>query len=167
MVSYEVRKNQVAPSDNKSWGNFKPEEIMKAATVWGSAQCNKGFKFWADHWCHSLYPDNTLYHTITGDMSGIENYKKNQQKLHEGFPDYQIIVEDQIAKGDKLAVRYKIVGTNTGSFFGLPPTGKKATLRLQELDHFVNGVLQEGWGVADSLGLMQQLGVITKMGAKK
>src|SRR5664279_3764770 len=44
-----------------------------------------------------------------------------------GFPEARFIVEDVIAEGEKVVVRYSVEGTQTGNFFGIPPTGKQVS----------------------------------------
>jgi predicted ester cyclase len=45
---------------------------------------------------------------------------------------------------------------------GIPPTNKKLTIWTVEIDRFVGGKVVEAWERSDTLGMMQQLGVIPK-----
>ena len=51
-------------------------------------------------------------------------------------------------------------GTHTGEFQGIPPTGKQVTMGGISINRFAEGKLAEHWSQFDSLGLMQQLGVV-------
>jgi predicted ester cyclase len=42
----------------------------------------------------------------------------------QGFPDFNITVEDVVAEDDKVVKRFVFSGTHTGEFAGIPPTGK-------------------------------------------
>lgn len=77
-----------------------------------------------------------------------------------GFPDVEVTVEDVLAEGEKAVVRYTIRGTNTGSFFGMPPTGKSVRMSGISVYRIVGDKLVEGWVEYDQLGLLQQLGVV-------
>lgn len=44
------------------------------------------------------------------------------------FPDAEWMVEDEIAKGDKVVNRATTRGTHRGAFMGIPPTGKQVTM---------------------------------------
>jgi len=45
--------------------------------------------------------------------------------LIKGFPDLLMTIDDMVAEGDKVWVRIKVTGTNTGELRGRAPTGKK------------------------------------------
>ena len=79
------------------------------------------------------------------------------------FPDMQITIEDQIAEGDKAAVRVTIRGTHQGAFMDIPPTGKQVSMTGIGIDRFKDGKFVESWFNEDDLGLMQQLGAIPQM----
>src|SRR5581483_2693416 len=77
------------------------------------------------------------------------------------FPDLCFDPEDFIATGDKVAVRVRATGTNTGDFMGMPATGKSMDIELVDIVCFgEDGLGHEHWGVADVMTMMQQLGVV-------
>jgi predicted ester cyclase len=80
------------------------------------------------------------------------------------FPDWKVTIEDMVADGDRVWDRLKVEGTNTGPFMGLPPTGRRVSFEVLDISRFTGGKLVEHWGVADNLGLMQQLGLIPALG---
>ena len=77
-----------------------------------------------------------------------------------GFPLYELVVDDMIAEGDKVAVRATFHGTHQGEFAGIPPTGVEATVMINLIYRIADGMIVEHWMEADQLGLMQQLGVV-------
>jgi steroid delta-isomerase-like uncharacterized protein len=81
--------------------------------------------------------------------------------LLTAFPDMRMDVEDVIASGDKAVARVKASATHQGEFMGVPPTGKAVAIQLIDIMSFDDaGLVNEHWGVADLLSLMQQLGVV-------
>ena len=80
--------------------------------------------------------------------------------LIKSFPDFQSTIEDMIAEGDKVWVRLKETGTNTGEYRGLAPTGKKITITAIHNFRIVNGKVVEDFSVSDDLAFYKQLGVI-------
>lgn len=160
MVKYKDRVESYQPAPDKAWGYLQPEWIMKAATWWGCSRCNMSYQHWEQFWSRSLYSENSNYHTCFGSCIGLREYQQEEARLHEGFPDYKLVLDDMIAEGPVLAVRFHFEGTHTGNFYGIPPTGKHGTMRVHEIDHFMNGIDTEGWGHADVLDFMQQLGVV-------
>lgn len=81
-----------------------------------------------------------------------------------GFPDLHFNVEDVIAEGDKVVARWTATATHQGELMGIPATGKPVTLSGTWIHRIVGGQIVEQWGVFDTLGMMQQLGVIPPMG---
>ena len=88
------------------------------------------------------------------EARGPEGSRQRITALHAAFPDLRFTVEDLIADGDKVAVRYTAHGTHKGDFMGVAPTGKEVTWTAITLFHLVNGKIQEAWLISD---LGQQL----------
>jgi predicted ester cyclase len=61
----------------------------------------------------------------TNQLRGLEDAKQFLTVLIKGFPDLLMTIEDMIAEGDRVWVRTRVTGTNTGEFRGEAPTGKK------------------------------------------
>jgi len=123
-------------------------------------ECNKG-KAAALAVIDELYATDIVYHSSTGrDIRGIKDYKQHVSEFYSAFPDLHFTIEDMVAEGDKVAVRLTGTGTNKGEFRGIPPTNKKVTLWEIQIDRVAGGKFVEGWSRYDTLGLMQQLGVI-------
>jgi predicted ester cyclase len=80
--------------------------------------------------------------------------------FYKAFPDLHHTFEDQIAEGDKVVTRVTFHGTHQGTFQGIPATGKKIAVEATLVDRIVDGKFVEHWSNMDSMGLMQQLGVI-------
>lgn len=74
------------------------------------------------------------------------------------FPDYRFEILDQIAEGDKVATRWRIVGTHEGPFQGAPSSGKRVKLTGITIFRLADGRLVEGWTNEDTFGLLQQIG---------
>ncbi len=75
------------------------------------------------------------------------------------FPDAQVKVEDLVAEGDKVVIRWTSRGTNKGNLGTIGPTGKSATMTGTDILRITGGKIQEVCINWDSLGLLQQLGV--------
>jgi steroid delta-isomerase-like uncharacterized protein len=88
-----------------------------------------------------------------------EGFKAIIQEVRTAFPDLKVAVEDSVAVDDKVWMRVTCRGTHLGQFKALPPTGKPFEFTEIHIARIENGKGVEHWGVADMLGLMQQLGV--------
>jgi steroid delta-isomerase-like uncharacterized protein len=93
------------------------------------------------------------------EIRGPESLKPFVRNLRDAFPDMHIDLEDMIAEGDKVAIRFRVTGTHEGSGLGFPPTHKKIDITGMTIIQFANGKLLHGWNNWDQLGMMQQLGV--------
>jgi len=98
------------------------------------------------------------------DIVGPEGVKLFVGVLRAAFPDIQMTVEDVIGEGDKVVVRYTARGTHSGVFQGIAPTGRKVTWAGINIYRVEGGKAVETWQLADALGLMQQLGVVPRVG---
>jgi steroid delta-isomerase-like uncharacterized protein len=93
-------------------------------------------------------------------ISTIENFRTIFGAMRKGFPDLELKVEDVIAQGDKVVVRYRMTGTHTGDFMGIKPTNRKVDLQGVDIMRVANGKFVEHWGFMDSMQLMHQLGMM-------
>lgn len=82
----------------------------------------------------------------------------------QGFPDFDITLEDIVAEDDKVVKRWVFEGTHSGEFAGIPPTGKKITMRGITLYRLAQGRISEMYWNYDVFGLLQQLGAIPAPG---
>ena len=101
---------------------------------------------------------------IPGLPPGLEGGKMAHQMFMSAFPDSYVTTEDLVAEGDKVVERFSFHGTNTGSFLGAPPTGRQVTASGVAIFRIAGGKVVEHWGENDTLGVMQQLGLIPSPG---
>ena len=97
-------------------------------------------------------------------IRGPEGAKQFASMYLNAFSDVQATVEDLIAEGDKVVTRWRGVGTHQGELMGIPPTGNRAVLTGITISRFANGKLVEDWTNSDTLGMLQQLGVVPPPG---
>jgi steroid delta-isomerase-like uncharacterized protein len=76
------------------------------------------------------------------------------------FPDWRVDVLDAVGEGNTVAVRWEGHVTHQGVFYGIPPTGKKLHVSGINLYRVVDGRIDWEWEQTDSLGMLQQLGVL-------
>jgi steroid delta-isomerase-like uncharacterized protein len=79
------------------------------------------------------------------EIRGPESLKPFVRNLRDAFPDMHIDLEDMIAEGDKVAIRFRVTGTHEGSGLGFPPTHKKIDITGMTIIQFANGKLLHGW----------------------
>jgi len=81
-----------------------------------------------------------------------------------GFPDGRMEIDDLIVEGDLVAIRNTWYGTQTEDFYGVPASGKPVAVTSVGLDRVVDGLVSEGWGELDMVGMMQQMGALPLVG---
>jgi steroid delta-isomerase-like uncharacterized protein len=99
-----------------------------------------------------------------GVGSGPEGVRRWLGGNREAFPDFRFTIEEQIAEGAKVVTRLTGRGTHRGEAFGVPATGKTATITAIFIDEVADGKLVGHWDEADILGLLQQLGAVPAPG---
>lgn len=91
------------------------------------------------------------------------NYAKTKEivgSFMQAFPDLQFQIQDIVAEDDKVVTRMTARATNTGSYLGLPPTGREINCTVMGIARVNDGKIVEHWGVTDELAMMSQLGVL-------
>lgn len=103
-------------------------------------------------------PDFVEHEVIPGIPSGREGTRQMFAMVLAAFPDFKGTIDDLIAEGDKVVLRWTWTGTQQGEFLGLPPSGKRMSIGVIDIIQFSNGKAVAHWGQSDMMGLMQQLG---------
>jgi steroid delta-isomerase-like uncharacterized protein len=116
-----------------------------------------------------FYAPDFVFHIASGqDIRRLKEEKKHMSNFYEAFPDIHFTIEDMVAEGDKLAVRYTFTGTHKGKGMGIPPTNKKVKIHGITISHRnAEGKIVEEWEKYDTLAAMQQLGLVPKLGKGK
>lgn len=105
-----------------------------------------------------LFSSDITVHDPDKELRGPEQVEQGITRLRTAFPDLYYTVEDMIAEGDKVVIRFTGRGTHQGEFRGVSPTGKAMTYTGIVILRFVEGRLVDYWAVSDALGIFQQLG---------
>jgi steroid delta-isomerase-like uncharacterized protein len=95
-----------------------------------------------------------------GLRPGLEGARAFFAERQAAFPDMQVTLEDLVAEGDRVVARYTMRGTHRGPFLGVPATGREVRIEGIDILRLAGGKVVERLGLADALGLMQQLGAI-------
>lgn len=104
-------------------------------------------------------PDYVEHDPLPGQGTGVDGIKDRFRILIEGL-DPTFTIEDVIAEGDKVVVRWTNNGTNVGDFLGMPATGRSFSTAGIDIYRVEDGKLAEHWHVVDVFGQMQQLGLL-------
>ena len=112
-----------------------------------------------------LYSSNYVGHDPSGaNEGGLENFKGYAQAVFSAFPDIKLTIDDSISEGDKIVKRWTARCTHKGEFMGIPATGSSMVVTGTTTYRVSNGKFAESWWNTDTMGMMQQMGVIPKQG---
>ncbi|MFJ8082200.1 ester cyclase [Streptomyces sp. NPDC096205] len=101
----------------------------------------------ADYQEHDPFP---------GQREGREGLKDRMTMLIEGLaPTFTI--DDLIAEGDRVVIRWTNSATHSGTFLGIPPTGRSCRFAGIDIFRMDGDRLAEHWHVVDQLSMLQQL----------
>jgi steroid delta-isomerase-like uncharacterized protein len=95
-----------------------------------------------------------------GQGPGREGLRQFLRQMFDAFPDLSWRVEKMVAEGDSVASWSTWEGTHRGTFMGIPATGRTVSVEAWTMDHFRDGKVAESRIIMDTMGLMQQLGVV-------
>ncbi|WP_158057317.1 ester cyclase [Halorussus halophilus] len=96
---------------------------------------------------------------MAGDMDRDE-FEAFVRGVHAGFPDVHFEIEDILAEGDEVFVRYIGTGTHDGEFMGIDGTGRKVTVPGMALFRLDDGKIAESWSNWDAFAMLSQLGLL-------
>ncbi len=82
------------------------------------------------------------------------------REFRDAMPDLRMTVEEIVESGDRAYVRTRLVGTQRGPLFGLPPSNRKVDVVLAAVYRSENGRLTGHTVLVDMLGLLQQIGAL-------
>lgn len=100
-------------------------------------------------------------HTAVSDAgTGMGRSPRLPATYRDALPDLRIEVEEAVCEGEKVAVRYVVSGTHTGSLGRVPPTGRSVEVWGVEVLTIRAGKVAERRGFFDALGMMSQIGAL-------
>ncbi len=108
-----------------------------------------------------LLATNFRRHSSGYPAVGPAAYAAIVKSCHDGFPDTQITqVDDLIADGDQVFVRWRWTGTHKAEFRGIPATDRSIDVLGEDVIRIVDGQITDIWPLFDPLRLMLQIGAI-------
>ncbi|MCV9999372.1 ester cyclase [Pararhizobium sp. YC-54] len=90
-------------------------------------------------------------HLDNGNIRTINSLRQTIALFQSAFSGLREVVEDMIAEGDRVVVRYTMYGTHTGDFHGIKPTGIAVKVSGIEIFRIDDGKIAEFWHFGDSI----------------
>jgi steroid delta-isomerase-like uncharacterized protein len=105
-----------------------------------------------------LIATNLVLRNPPAIVRSLAEYKQGMTAFHTAFPDLKFTIEDEIAEGNDVAVRWTLRATHLGEYQGRPATGKPVIATGISIFQIANGKIQEITVNMDRLAQFQQLG---------
>jgi predicted ester cyclase len=131
----------MAAADNKAI-------VTRACASW-NAQDEQGYL--------ALYAADAVLHGCPGAESGPDPIRRCHAAFWTAFPGSRLTLQDLVAEGDRVAVRFSVEGTHQGPFQGIPPSGRDVTLTGLANLRFVDDQCVEQWCQADVAELLSTI----------
>jgi steroid delta-isomerase-like uncharacterized protein len=121
-----------------------------------------------DHWngkngalARELFAPTVSLHTPDGVLTGVEEASFLLQAYATAFPDFRLAIDDVVAEGDEVVVRWTFTGTHRGPFADVPASGKQVSVpNAIGIFRLVADKVGEGHFAWNKYALLQQLGVL-------
>lgn len=124
--------------------------VRKLVDAWNARDVQALMRHWASDMVH---------HGRDGVMPAGQ-VGSEMQRFINAFPDIHIDVDEIIAERDLVSTRLTVSATHSGPYLHIQPTGRKVRCALMGQLRIVDGKVVEHWGVADTVRLLEQIGLI-------
>ena len=136
------------------------ELVLSFFEAWGKGDfdavddyCSPDLKFY--------FPSNNPNPISRGEL------KDFAKAYREAIHSIEWTMEEMIASGDKVVMRFVERGTHVGEFMGIPATGNTYEASGIGITRIEDGRIVEQWEDFDMLGMMQQLGMELRPAAEE
>ncbi len=94
------------------------------------------------------------------DKQGPEQIKHEIKYFRSVFPDLKYKVVETAALPDRVWIRYRARGTQLGSAWGFPPTGKAVEFEGATILYIRDGKVIDRWGAFSFYDILADLGLV-------
>ena len=118
-----------------------------------------------DAFSEFLSPD-FIDHELPPGMEGMTDAEAvafGISELASVTTDFEFVIIDMVAEGDKVAIIGTWTGTHSGDYMGNPATGNEFEIPVFDLVRVEDGLIMEHWGVTDNLAFGMAFGMIPPM----
>jgi steroid delta-isomerase-like uncharacterized protein len=111
-----------------------------------------------------LFAPDGIAHGLAGadgaPLRGPEGFKPFFHAFKGAFPDIEVVVEDVIAEGDKVAARCTVRAKHQGHTLGFAATQRPIEIDGICIARWRDGQIVEAWNNFDFMTMYQQLGIV-------
>jgi steroid delta-isomerase-like uncharacterized protein len=111
-----------------------------------------------------MFASDGIAHGLSDDaetpLKGPADFKPFHDTFRGAFPDIEVIVEDLIAEGDKVAARCSVRGKHTGDHLGVVASNAPVEFTGMVIARIKDGKIAEAWNNFDFMKMNKQIGAI-------
>jgi len=111
-----------------------------------------------------MFAENGIAHGLGDDPSnpirGPRDFRPFHTVFREAFPNMNIVIEDLIAEGDKVAARCSVRAKHEGHFLGRAATQSPVHFSGMTIVRIADGKIVEAWNNFDFMVLHKQVGLL-------
>ena len=82
---------------------------------------------------------------MPGQPAGVEGAEYVVTTMNTAYPGLRFTIDDLVAEGDRVVIRWTLRGINTGSMLGRPPTNEPVELCAIVIFRVADGKVVERW----------------------
>lgn len=105
-----------------------------------------------------LFTPDFVGHSATVGTYGLADMRRDIGREYETMPEDEVIIEDQVAEGDRVVTRLSYRWKHDRSVFGEEPSGRWLTMEAVQIDRLEDGRIAERWEIKDQWSVTTQLG---------
>ena len=136
------------------------EENKALVRRWFDEVWNKGRSEAIDE----MFAADGIAHGLSDDpetpLQGPADFKPFHAVFRGAFPNVDIVVEDLVAEGDKVAARCSVRGKHTGDHLGVAASNAAVEFTGITIVRIKDGKIAEAWNNFDFLKMNKQIGAI-------
>ncbi|PAZ14802.1 hypothetical protein CLM62_17815 [Streptomyces sp. SA15] len=91
----------------------------------------------------------------------LTEFKASILAARSAFPDLVTTIDEIVAEGDRMAVRWHSSGRHEGSFLGVPPTNRSVEVDGATFARFEGDLVVEEFVTWDPRSLLAAIGIIS------
>ena len=95
-----------------------------------------------------------------GDLRGPAEYKPFFRSFRGAFPDIEVVVEDTVSEGDRVAARCSVRARHGGDTLGFAATNRPVEFSGVAIVRIRDGKIVEAWNTFDFMSMFRQLGAL-------
>jgi steroid delta-isomerase-like uncharacterized protein len=88
------------------------------------------------------------------------DFKTRLGQTRTAFPDQRFAIEEMLAEGDRVAVRWTCAGTHQGDLPNFPASGRAFRICGMTIYAIAEGKATGHWQALDRIDLMRQIGAV-------